>query len=91
MILKQTTLTLTTHATTYSFSIPINATNLKFRERGGTEILQYSFDNFTTYYTLPAAAERSYINWRSQAGQTLYIQTPTLDGKIVEIEYAIDG
>ena len=100
MKLVQKTLTLTTHATTYSIVIPGNATNLKFQNREGTEILQYSLDNFTTFFTVPkpasgAAANNSgvvsYPGLRvSPAGMTLYFQTPTNDGKIVEIEYAVD-
>ena len=101
MILKHTILTLTTHATTYSFAIPANATNLKFQNREGTEILHYSWDNFTTYFTVPIPAAGAAANndgivtfpyWRcSPNGQTIYFQTPSNDGKVVEIEYAIDG
>ena len=101
MIMKQTVIALTTHATTYSFAIPANATNLKFQNREGTEVLQYSWDNFTTYFTVPkpaagAAANNTgvvqFINWKcSPQGQTIYFQTPTNDSKNVELEYAIDG
>ena len=96
--MKQAVVALTTHATTYSFAIPGNAGNLRFRNREGTEALQYSFDNFTTYFTIPAPAAatpgglREFVNWKaSPAGQTIYFQTPTNDGKNVELEYSIDG
>lgn len=100
MIMKQAVLPLTTHATTYSYSLPPGAVNIMFQNREGTEVIQFSFDNFTTYFTLPkpssgAAANNSGVMLLQlsvgPAAQLIYFQTPTNDGKNVEIQYAIPG
>lgn len=102
MIMKGALVTLTTSNTIYSFAIPANATGLKFQNREGTEIILYSWDNFTTFFTVPipaagAAANNSGVvnmgpQWRcSPNGQTIYFKDVSNSGKHVEIEYAIDG
>ena len=102
MILQGAVVALTTQNTIYSQAIPANATNLKFQIREGASRLLYSWDNFTTQFTVPipaagAAANNTgvvgpYNNWRcSPNGQTLYVKDATNSGTHLEVEWAIDG
>lgn len=101
MIIKQDLITLTSANTAYSYAIPANATNLKFQCRELTEIILYSFDNFTHYFTVPipaagaAANNTGFVSYPflkvSPNGQTIYFKDVANAGKHVEIEYAIDG
>ena len=101
MIIQQNLVTLTTAGTIYSIAIPANATNLKFQCRELTEIILYSWDNFTHYWTVPipaagAAANNTgvvqYTDMRiSPQGATLYFKDVSNSGKHVEVEWAIDG
>lgn len=101
MIMKHALVALTTKDTAYSFAIPPNSTNIKFQIREGASILLYSWDNFTTYFTVPipaagAAANNTGVvnlgpNFRSQAGQTLYVKDHSNSSTNLEVEYSIDG
>ena len=102
MIMQGAVVALMTKDTIYSQAIPANATNLKFQIRQGASILLYSWDNFSTYFTVPipaagAAANNTGVvkmgaNWRcSPNGQTLYVKDHSNSSTNLEVEWAIDG
>lgn len=102
MIMQGAVVALTTKDTTYQLAIPANATNLKFQIREGASILKYSWDNFTTFFTVPIPAAGAAANntgvvsmgpqWRcSPNGQVLYVTDHSASSTHLEAEYAIDG